>query len=314
MTIIDGHCDVLYKMYENRGLDFFNPTVSGLDVTYQRMVQAGVKIQFFAIFLSDSIRQPYFEHYLEYINIFYQKIISDPRIRLIKNQTDLLEVMSGPQKGAILTLEGADAIQDNPLFTQTLFHLGIRLIGVTWNYGNWAADGVLEPRQGGFSRKGLRFIKECNDLGIMMDVSHLSEKSFWDLAMMSEKPFVATHSNAKAICSHPRNLDDSQIKAIIQKQGRIGITFVPWFVTEQGTASLSDLTKHIDHICSLGGEKHLVIGSDFDGISKWIPGLEHTGKFDDLAQFLSKYYKDDWLKDFFFRNWYRYLQRQLPAR
>ncbi|WP_282941980.1 dipeptidase [Paenibacillus sp. RC67] len=313
MTIIDGHCDVLYKMYQKRDLDFYNSQSTGLDVTFSRMVQSGVKIQFFAIFLSEAIRQPYFDHYLEYINIFYQKIISDPRIKLIKNQTDLLEVMSGTKKGAILTLEGADAIQDNPLYTQTLFYLGIRLIGVTWNYGNWAADGVLEPRQGGFSKKGIRFIKECNDLGIMMDVSHLSEKSFWDVAAMSAKPFVATHSNAKAVCGHPRNLDDDQIKAIIQKQGRIGITFVPWFVNDQGSASISDLAKHIDHICALGGEKQLVIGSDFDGISQWIPNLEHTGQYDELAQYLSKHYKDEWIKDFFYRNWYRFLEKNLPV-
>lgn len=313
MTIIDGHCDVLYKMYQKKDLDFYSLQPTGLDVTFSRMLQSGVKIQFFAIFLSEAIRQPYFDHYLEYINIFYQKIISDPRIKLIKNQTDLLEVMSGTRKGAILTLEGADAIQDNPLYTQTLFYLGIRLIGVTWNYGNWAADGVLEPRQGGFSKKGIKFIKECNDLGIMIDVSHLSEKSFWDVAAMSEKPFVATHSNAKAVCGHPRNLDDDQIKTIIQKQGRIGITFVPWFVKDKGTASISDLTKHIDHICSLGGEQHLVIGSDFDGISQWIPDLEHTGQYDNLAQVLSKYYKDEWIKDFFYRNWYRFLQRNLPV-
>lgn len=313
MTIIDGHCDVLYKMYEKQTIDFYDPLNAELDVSFSKLVKSNVKIQFFAIYLSELIKQPEFDHYLEYINIFYQKVICDGRLMLVKNQNDLKEVITGNRIGAILTLEGADAIRDNPLYTHILFHLGVRLIGVTWNYANWAADGVLEPRQGGFSKKGKRFIKECNDLGIILDVSHLSVKSFWDVADLSQKPFVATHSNAKAICPHPRNLDDEQIKTLIQKQGAIGITFVPWFVNNNGAVVIEDLIRHIEHIGGLGGEKSLVIGSDFDGIDQWIPNLENAGQYDQLAQSLSKYYKDQWIEDFFYRNWYRFLETNLPA-
>ncbi|MFE5319520.1 dipeptidase [Paenibacillus sp. NPDC056579] len=313
MTIIDGHCDVLYKMYEKPAIDFYDPLNTELDVSFSKLVKSDVKIQFFAIYLSEKIRQPQFDHYLEYINIFYQNVVSSDRLMPIRSQADLQKVMAGSMRGAVLTLEGADAIRDNPLYTQTLFHLGVRLIGITWNYANWAADGVLEPRQGGFSKKGKRFIKECNDLGIILDVSHLSEQSFWDVADLSQKPFVATHSNAKAVCPHPRNLDDEQIKTLIQKKGAIGITFVPWFVNNNGAAAVEDLVRHIEHIGALGGGGNLVIGSDFDGIDQWIPHLENAGKFDYLAQCLSKYYKDQWIEDFFYRNWLRFLQTNLPA-
>ncbi|MFH5183248.1 dipeptidase [Paenibacillus sp. TAB 01] len=313
MYIIDGHCDALWKMYEKPVLDFYNPQETGMDVTASRMAAGGVKIQFFAIYLSEAIRQPQFEHYLEYINIFYQKIVSTNQIYPIKNVTDLETVIQSNARGAILTLEGADAIRDNPLYTRILYQLGVRMIGVTWNYANWAADGVLEPRQGGFSKKGKGFIKDCNELGIILDVSHLSVRSFWDAADLSQKPFVASHSNAKAVCSHPRNLDDDQIRTIIMKQGRIGVTFVPWFVGNKGTASIDQLVKHIEHICGLGGVHNVVLGSDFDGIDQWIPGLEHAGQFGNLAQVLSKYYKDEWIEGFLHGNWLSFLRSNLPS-
>lgn len=313
MKVIDGHCDVLWKMYDNPRVDFYASDAGELDVTYAKMVQSNIKIQFFAIYLAESIRQPVFEHYLKYINIFYQKVLRPGLLTVIRNQADLVRVMSGKERGAILTLEGADAIQDNPLYTQTLYHLGVRMIGITWNYANWAADGILEPRKGGFSKKGKIFIKECNNLGILLDVSHLSIRSFWDLAEASTKPFVASHSNTKAVCDHPRNLDDDQLLAIITQSGRIGMTFVPWFVGDKQNATIGGLLKHIDHICALGGEAHITIGSDFDGIDQWIPGLEHAGQFDQLAQHLSKYYKDDTIEGFLHGNWHRYLQQNLPT-
>jgi membrane dipeptidase len=300
-------------MYEDPAIDFYNPLQTGLDVNYSNMVRSGVKVQCFAIYLPESISRPAFDHYLEYINIFYRKLTLNGKMSLIKNQSDLRQVMKGTKPGAILTLEGADAINDHALYTQILYHLGVRMIGTTWNYGNWAADGILEPRQSGFSKKGKRFIKECNDLGIILDVSHLSVRSFWDLTDTSAKPVVATHSNAKAVCGHPRNLNDDQIRALIRKEGRIGITFVPWFVSDNGAASISSLVKHIEHVCSLGGEKHIVLGSDFDGIDTKIPGLEHTGQLDNLAQVLSRHYNDDTVTGFLYRNWLSFFETNLPV-
>ncbi|MCR8630730.1 dipeptidase [Paenibacillus radicis (ex Xue et al. 2023)] len=312
MVIIDGHCDVLWKMYENPLIDFYAPQQAELDVNYENMMKSGIKIQCFAIYLPESIKQPKFDDYLEYINIFYQKIAIMDKLTVIKNQSDLQQVMNGTKVGAILTLEGADAINDHSLYTQILFRLGVRMIGVTWNYANWAADGILEARKGGFSKKGKRFIKECNDLGIILDASHLSVRSFWDLADHSKKPFVATHSNAYAVCPHPRNLNDDQIRALITRGGRIGITFVPWFVSDKGDASISRLMKHIEHVCALGGEKQVVLGSDFDGFNIKMPGLEHAGQLDNLAQQLSRYYKDQIVENFLYRNWLTFFETSLP--
>lgn len=310
--VIDGHCDVLYKLFENPALDFFGTDSSGLDVTYARMCTSNIKVQFFAIYLPERITAPQFDHYLEYISIFYRKIAADGRIRPIKCRSDLEAVMNGEQRGALLTLEGADALNGNPLYLRTLYELGVRMIGTTWNYANWAADGILEPRQGGFTQKGKTFIKQCDELGILMDASHLSAASFWDLAATTRMPFVATHSNARAICGHPRNLDNGQICEIIRRDGRIGITFVPWFVKSQGNAAIHDLLRHIDHICALGGERQIAFGSDFDGIERWIPELEHAGRFVRLEEELAKRYSDVQVNRFLYANWYSFLQKHLP--
>jgi membrane dipeptidase len=313
MMIIDGHCDVLYKMFESASLDFYDPRTTQLDVTYERMVKSNVKIQFFAIYLPERITQPHFDHYLEYIQIFYQRLAKDDRFIVIRTRQDLEQVMNGSKKGALLTLEGADALHGNPLHLATLYQLGVRAIGVTWNYANWAADGVLEPRQGGFTKRGKTFIKECNDWGILLDVSHLSVRSFWDLASISTKPFVATHSNARAICNHPRNLDDDQLRELIMRKGRVGLTFVPWFVQSGGLVKMEALLPHIEHICGLGGSKSLVLGSDFDGIDKWLIGLENAGQYEALAELLSKHYPDELVLDILYRNWLQFLQGQLPV-
>ncbi|MCZ8519974.1 MULTISPECIES: dipeptidase [Paenibacillus] len=311
--IIDGHCDVLFKLYNNAGIDFYNPLESRLDVTYDRLRGSNVKLQFFAIYLPERITEARFDHYLEYIDLFHSRIECPGKVRLVRSQRDLDEVMAGSETGAVLTLEGADALHASPLYTRILFHLGVRLIGPTWNYGNWAADGILEPRRGGFSRKGKSFIKECGDLGILLDASHLSVASFWDLAAHSSGPFVATHSNAKAVCGHPRNLDDLQIEELIRRDGRIGMTFVPYFVGSGASASIGGILKHIEHICSMGGVEKIVLGSDFDGIAEWIPGLEHAGHYHRLEAELRKHYSDAQVNGFLSRNWYTLLHRHLPV-
>src|SRR5690606_34269437 len=127
----------------------------------------------------------------------------------------------------------------------------------------------LEPRGGGLTARGRELVAECNRLGIALDVSHLSERGFWELMERTQDAPIASHSNAKALCSHPRNLTDEQIHAIIKTGGRIGITFVPYFLRAGGGAAIDDVLRHLEHICSLGGAGHVAFGSDFDGIDQW---------------------------------------------
>lgn len=308
MKKIDMHCDVIYKMLTHRQI-CFDRVDPMLDVTLPALQSSNTVIQCFAIFLPRTSRQD-IQSILDGIDIYYRDIVQAGRLCPLKYREDLEKDNSGIH--SLLSLEGVGALQGNLTYLRVLYYLGVRLIGVTWNDANWAADGVKERRHAGFSEQGRELIKECNRLGMIMDVSHLNETGFWELAEATRSPLIASHSNAYHVCPNPRNLKDEQIRQLIHMNGRIGITFVPWFVAEQ-QPSIADLIRHIDHICSLGGERHIGFGSDFDGIEEWIPGLTNPVQTDQLADALSQYYSDELIQGFFYKNWHRFLKQHLPS-
>ncbi|GIP33149.1 dipeptidase [Paenibacillus sp. J2TS4] len=310
MKIIDTHCDLLYQMFRNPKVQFEQGDGEA-DVSYSRLKKAGVVLQWFAIYLPDDPRYYSFEHVLACIDLFRTRIAACPQVHVVRNREDLSTSLAEGKLGVMLTLEGVEGLAANISHLRTAYDLGVRSIGITWNHANWAADGVGEPRLGGFTLRGKAFVQECDRLGIVLDVSHLSEKGFWELCELSPRPFIASHSNAYQICAHRRNLKDDQIRAIIQKKGRIGITFVPAFVRPE-EPQIKDLLLHIDHICSLGGEERIGFGSDFDGMDDKIPGLEHPAHYSRLADELHKRYTNEQAERFLFGNWNSYLLQNLP--
>ncbi|MGE6227139.1 dipeptidase [Paenibacillus chitinolyticus] len=310
--IIDAHCDVLMKMYRNPLLDF-NAAEPLLDVNYPLMKQGGVKIQFMAVYLPEEIKNPDAGHILEYVDILHRRVLCNPDIVLIQSRSDLQHVLTTGKRGVLLTLEGAEGLRGSLAQLRMLYRLGLRSIGPAWNFANWAVDGAMETRNGGFTLRGQQLIKESNHLGVLFDASHLSEKAFWEAADVPGLHLFASHSNAKSACDHPRNLTDGQIRCLIERKGMIGITFVPWFVKKNGPVFITDLFRHIDHICSLGGEDFIGFGSDFDGIDNYIHGLENAGMYANLANELYKHYTPVQAQKFLWQNGYAFLERSLPV-
>jgi membrane dipeptidase len=309
MRIIDSHCDLLSKMLLDPFVHF-NQIQPDIAVNLPRLQQVNMALQFFAIYIPEKVDSTRFELILESIDLFYQKIAASRAIVFIQNREDLEIVIEEKKIGALLTLEGVEGLMGSLRNLRIAYYLGVRCIGITWNYANWAADGVMEARNGGFTIKGRRFVKECNKLGILLDVSHLAETGFWQLMELSHEPVLASHSNTFELCPHPRNLSNEQIKAIIAKNGMIGLTFVPWFVKSKDP-QISDILLHIDHICSLGGENHIGFGSDFDGIDTFVPNLEHVGQYDHLVNELSKKYAVSFVEKLVFGNWMSFLKNSL---
>jgi len=301
MNIIDLHCDALLKLSEAKGkLSFANSYE--LNTNKERLIKGEVKVQCFAIFIEPDVpSEQKFQVVLQQIDYFYDEILAkNPEMKQIKKWSDFDSLKNG-EIGAMLTLEGVDAIGNDITKLNILYQLGVRSIGLTWNQANLAADGAEEPRGGGLTKFGKEIVEWNNDHHVLTDVSHLCERSFWDVMELAIYP-IASHSNARKLCDHPRNLTDEQARAMFKKGGMIHVVYFPKFIRDNGPASIDDLIAHIDHFCSLGGKKQIGFGSDFDGIPTFINNLEDASKSQFLIEKLLRYYKEEDVKGFAYQN------------
>ncbi|MDQ0206210.1 dipeptidase [Alkalicoccobacillus murimartini] len=305
IQVIDTHCDVLLKLWMNPQQSFLDS--QALDVNLQRLQSGGVKVQCFALFVEPFIKQELkFQAVLEQIRLFHQKIIRPfPQVKHIKKWEELASLKEG-EIGAILTLEGMDAVGADEEKHLILIEQGVLSVGLTWNEANHCADGVLESRGAGITDFGRQTIRRHNEHKLLTDVSHLSETSFWDTIEVADYA-IASHSNSTSICPHPRNLNDAQAQALFKQNRYMGMVFFPKFLTEteQQEATITDVLRHMEYLCSIGGEKSIGFGSDFDGISDHVVGLEHAGCYSNFIDELAKHYSDEQIRDFCSGNFLR---------
>ncbi|MGE7601714.1 dipeptidase [Peribacillus sp. NPDC097675] len=300
--IFDAHCDVLMKLFIEPEISFVDS--DKLHITKRQLIETGGKVQCFAIYIPEQVHTDMrFQAALAMIDIFHKKILSEPEMKFIRFRKDIDTLKEG-EIGALLTLEGCDCIGDDLLKMKILLQLGVTSVGLTWNYANLVADGALEKRGAGLTRFGNGVVALLNEQAVWCDLSHLSESGFWDTLEIATFP-IASHSNAYHLCPHPRNLKDSQIKALLQKNGTIGVTFVPQFLSKGATTSIKDIINHIEHICSLGGDKQIGFGSDFDGIDEMVDNLTSYRDYQNLINELDRLYSTDFVNGILFENFIR---------
>ncbi|RIW29281.1 membrane dipeptidase [Bacillus salacetis] len=304
--IFDGHCDVLLKLHHYKDEVSFD-SKGDLHITYPQLSQAGSKVQLFAIYLPSYLKPGQrFQAALEMVEVFHKQVLKpNPKMKMVRSKKEIA-ALKEDEIGAMLTLEGCEAIEEDLVKLHALYQLGVRAVGLTWNWANAVADGALEPRAAGLTKFGRETVEFLNDHKIITDVSHLCERSFWDTIEIAEYP-IASHSNTFSHCAHPRNLKDEQIKALIDKGGVMGLTFVPPFLNQNGEAGVPDILRHLDHVCSLGGEDHVGFGSDFDGISETVNGLSCYREYDNLVEALHKHYNESQVRKFLFDNFFEAL-------
>lgn len=309
MKIIDTHCDALLKLQlARRGVIHgtkplhFKDAVE-IDTNADRLQTGEVMLQFFAIFIEPDVpSDEKWQHALEQIDLFYTEVLDkNPQMKHI-TKWDQIDHLSDGEIGAVITLEGADAFGNDLVKLRHLYRLGVMSIGLTWNYANLCADGAEEPRGGGLTLLGKEVVRLNNKHKVFTDVSHSTVQGFWDMLELAAYPF-ASHSNVRAICDHPRNLYDDQIKEMFQKGGLIHLVFNPPFINENSeTATISDLIKHVDHLCALGGVNQIGFGSDFDGISDYVTNLENAAQYQNLTNELLQHFSEDEVKGFAYQN------------
>lgn len=309
--VFDGHCDVLFRLWEKGDAQLFFTSAEELHCSFQRLKKGQVKVQTMAIFVPPEVPQAQkLTEALRMIDIFHHHILRSAKgVRLIKDRETLERVEQDDALFVILSMEGAEPIGDNLLFLRTFYELGVRSMGLTWNHRNMVADGVGEPNPGGLSQFGIEVVEEMNRLKMAIDISHLAEPAFWDVISRSRQPVMASHCNARKLYEHRRNLTDEQLKAIFEMKGLVGINFVPYFLGGDDSVSIESVLYQIDHMVSLGGEDYIGFGSDFDGIDSTVQGLEHSGKWPRLIETCQKHFSADFLDKILFTNWKNYYLR-----
>ncbi|MGM0873746.1 MAG: dipeptidase [Bacillota bacterium] len=300
MNVFDAHCDMLFKLWKDPKIDVYDD--KSLHVSISKLKTLKKNIQCFAIFVPEDV--PFINRLTvahSQINLFYQKVLKRyPEVKLIKSKSDITNLAEN-EIGAILTLEGCDAIGDQLENLELFYHLGVRSVGLTWNFANLVADGAHEKRNGGLTNFGRTVINYLNGQKLWTDLSHASERSFWEALDIADYP-IASHSNVYKLCPHVRNLKDEQIVALFKKKGMIGVTFVPFFTTSSHQPKISDVLKHVDYFCSLGGENLIGFGSDFDGIEETITGLDDYSCYYDFVNHLLNYYPQKMVNKFVYQN------------
>lgn len=315
MFICDCHCDTLTELYK-KGTSLY---ANDQHFDIQRQIALGGGLQFCAIFV--PTRE--FRYYggLRYTLQLLDKYLQEVK-KLHADGIDVLQVLTkedaadvlNHKAATLLAIEEGGAIDGSLEALRCLHALGVRAMTLTWSNRNDIADGVNEESSGGgLTVFGRQVVAEMNKLGMLVDVSHIAPAGFWDVIEASSKPIIATHSNAKALCPHPRNLDDKQILAINENDGLIGVTFAGQFLEhDYNDACIESIYRHIDYMLNLmGNDDHIGFGSDFDGISHPPYNLHGVQDYSAVYEYLSKKYSASTVEKITHKNVLNLLQKVL---
>ena len=295
MYTTDAHCDTLFEI----AIKGRRP--EDCCVTPERLRAGDVSIQTFAMFTSYRNGHPY-EDGLAMKAAF-------KRLPLPQIFGQLPEEMPA-EPTAILACEGGEMLKgDLNVLAEFDDDVRLRLLTLTWNFENEIGTAAKVNATDGLKPFGIELLHEMDRRGVCADVSHLNEAGFWDVIKYAKLPPVASHSNCRWLCDVPRNLWKDQVKAIIERGGFIGVNFYADFLAEDGRATLDDVLRNIDEICSLGGEDVVGFGSDFDGIEAWPDGLDNPDKLPALLVLLrDRGYTQAQLEKIAGRNYWRVLK------
>ncbi len=309
--VVDAHCDTVLHVLRN-GYEL-GEEHSEAHVDLPRLRRGGVNLQFFALYIEPQFKPDRAtRRVLQMLDAFYQQqSLNDDTLSVARNAGDIRSALRQGKVAALLSIEGGEALEGDLGVLRMLYRLGVRAIGLTWNERNQIADGVGEKSAGGgLTDFGRQVVAEMNRLGMIIDVSHLSERSFWDTVGASGHPVIASHSNARVLCPHVRNLTDEQIRALAHNGGVMGINFSSEFLIQEGQASIADIVRHIEHVCALVGPGHVGLGADFDGITMPPGDLPDVSHLPALTQTLSgRGFDEAAIRGFLGENFMRVIER-----
>lgn len=313
MNYFDLHCDTIYELsqyaiYSKNG-GTLRKNGGQLDLT--RAARFGHYTQVFALFCgAKPVAGPAdaharFTHLLETVQRAFQE--TTDCLMYCRTAADFAQAKQQGKTAAFLSIEGAELLQSAEDI-QTAIDAGVRMVTLTWNHRSMYGCGASTDNGAGLTAAGRKLAQYLTANGVFLDVSHLSERGFWDLAACISVPIVATHSNSKAVCPHVRNLTDAQFDEIVRRGGLVGINFYVPFLTDKKHAACEDVLRHIEHFCARGGEKQLCIGADWDGCDRLPDGIVDVTGIERLAETLARHgYSDAQIGDLLYDNAKRFV-------
>ena len=344
--VFDGHNDVLLRLYRKQGSDGAADFLDGdglghLDLP--RMKQGGFCGGMFAIFVpsppDNAERYAMMEQApydvplpaamsadeaapvaLAMADLLFDiEARSSGQVKVCRTSGDIRECVASGTLAVVMHIEGAEAIDREFKALEAFYQTGLRSLGPVWSRPNIFGQGVpfrfpASPDTGdGLSDLGRELVKNCNALGITIDLSHLNEKGFWDVARLSTAPLIATHSNAHALCPHARNLTDAQLAAIAESNGMVGVNFATGFIRADGrmdtNTSLDLMLAHVDYLIEHLGEDRVGFGSDFDG-AKIPKAIGTVAGLPALRKAMADHgYNDELMAKLCYQNWLNALER-----
>ena len=312
ISVFDAHCDTISRCWrEYEDIDCNSGTVS-LELTERAF---GRYCQIFALWTAegytgypvggDGVKNAY----RALLRCFKAQMARYcDRIVQCRTADDVERAHREGKAAAFLSVEGAELIGCDPARLDEVAEDGVVAINLTWNHANDLSGSSREQSERGLSSLGRQFVAKMEDLHILVDVSHLSEAGFWDVMELARRPILASHSNAKSVWNHTRNLTDGQITAIIKNQGVIGLNFYKDFVG--GSRDLDMLRAHLDHILELGGAANVGLGGDWDGCDV-IDALPSIDKLSCFYEYLLNHgYNETVVRDLFYNNLMRVVSQR----
>ena len=303
ISVFDAHCDTISRCWrEYEGL-YAN---SGM-ISLERTAGFAQYCQFFALWTADG----YTGYPLggDSVERAYHALLRCFKDQMARNSDKIVQCRTAGEAeranrqgkaAAFLAVEGAELLGCDPARLDEAAAEGVAAINLTWNHANALSGSSLEEPERGLSPLGREFVAKMEDLHILVDVSHLSEAGFWDVAELARRPFIASHSNAKLVWDHTRSLTDGQINAIIKNQGVIGLNFYEEFVG--GSRDLDMVRVHLDRLLELGGEKTVALGGGWDGCDTIadLPAIDSLPRL--YEHLLHHGYRETVVQDLFYNN------------
>ena len=310
--VFDFHCDTALALLGESMNDAGSLAKNTGHIDLERAGTLGGYAQCFACFTT-----PFMEewNHLSPVVVFERELVSIQRevdansdkIAIAYTPEEILENQKNGKMSAILTLEGTAGINYQPEILQDLHTIGFRISSLGWNEKNPLTGSHVTG--GGLTGQGREYVKECQRLGILVDVSHISDEGFWDILKMTEKPIIATHSNSRAVWNESRNLTDDMFRAICETGGVAGYNACKEFTGE--TPTIDTICDHILHFLELDPSgKHIALGGDLDGVEEMPEGFVGVQSWPVLAQrLLQRGLTEEMVMDIYWNNAIGVMQR-----